>query len=84
MMSWESTLEGDIGGFYVLLGKKSASSEKLFKESTVGENIFRYISYTEPNLGVCWSIKDNYLIFTTSGESIIKIFDKLKDYGQTI
>jgi hypothetical protein len=84
VLAWESTLEGDMGGFYTTLGKKSASLETTFKSATVSGDTFRYISYTEPYLGACWGVKDSYLIFTTSGESIIKVFNKLKDYGQSI
>jgi hypothetical protein len=78
MLTWEKTIEGDMWNFYKHLGKEVVSSSKTFKSATVGGNTFRYLSYTEPNLGVCWAIKDGYLIFTSSGESIIKIFDKLK------
>lgn len=78
MLSWESTLEGDMWDFYKLLGKETVSSES-FKSAKAGNDNFRYISYKEPYLGACWSIKDNYLIFTSSGESMIKIFDKLEE-----
>lgn len=79
MLLWENTLEGNMGIFYTTLGKESAPTRNIFKETTVRGDTFRYVSYTEPYLGTCWSIKDNYLIFTTSGESMIKIFDKLNN-----
>ena len=60
-----------------ILGKKISAAGS-FKQVNYGGTFFRYLSFQEKNLGICWAIYQDYLIITSSGESIMKTIDFLK------
>ena len=76
--SWEKTLEKDTDNLFVILGKKGAKSP-FFQKFAYKNTAIHYLSFSEENFGICWAIIDNYFIFTSSGESIIKTIDKIKE-----
>ena len=76
--SWEQTLEKDTDNLFLLLGKKGASDSS-FQKSSYKDAVVHYLSFPEKNFGICWAITNNYFILTSSGESIIKTIDKIKE-----
>ncbi|MEA3293322.1 MAG: hypothetical protein U9P88_02595 [Patescibacteria group bacterium] len=78
LRNWEPTMEKDFENFSILMGKLKPSSNLHFKEAKYKNEYFRYISFPPKNSGVCYGIMDDYLIFTSSGESMLRMFDKLK------
>ncbi len=76
--SWEQTFEKDTDNLFLLLGKEGAV-DSLFQKSSYKDVVVHYLSFTEKNFGICWAITDNYFILTSSGESIIKTIDKIKE-----
>lgn len=77
--SWEATMEDDTEGLFSTLGKEGPALVPYFKQAVYKGVSFRYISFPPVNFGICWSIFDNYFLWTSSGESIIKTIDKLNE-----
>ncbi len=75
--TWEKTMEKDTEILFKTLGKKGSSSFPYFREVRYRNQIFRYISFPPANFGVCWSIVDDKFIFTSSGESMIAVINKI-------
>jgi len=78
MKYWETSMEKDTTTLFKSLGKTVPASSSKFKASTQKAVIFRYISFPQGNFGICWSTFDNYLLWTTSGESMLKTINALK------
>jgi cell division protein FtsL len=77
VLSWEKTIEKDMETLYSVLGKKGASTISYFRKTVYKNDSFRYVSFLPANFGICWSISNNYFIWTTSGESMPKAIDAL-------
>lgn len=77
LKSWEPTIEKDTEEFFRILGKTTAASIPYFKGTTYKSVSFRYLSFPPTNFGICWAVYDNYFLWTSSGESMIKIINKL-------
>ncbi|HOX30372.1 MAG TPA: hypothetical protein P5080_04480 [Candidatus Paceibacterota bacterium] len=83
MKKWETTMEKDLGGFFKFLGKTKNASPSFFKTGSIpnSQTKFRYLSFPLPpsntNSGLCYASNDKYFILTSSGESLIKIFNQL-------
>ena len=77
LKSWESTMEKDFDNFFTILDKKGSALSPSFKEVKYKEITFRYLTFPQPNLGICWAISDGYFIFNASGESMLKTIEKL-------
>ena len=78
--SWEQTMEKDFEKLLLTLGKEGQASVPNFRSASYKGVAFRYLSIPPGNFGICWVIAENYFIFTTSGQSIIKTIDRI--YGQ--
>ena len=77
LKSWEPTMEQDFENLSLVLGKKGPAPINYFKDAFLQGKTFRYLSFLSANFGICWSILDDYFIFTYSGESIIKTINQL-------
>jgi len=77
MLSWETTIEKDTEKLFEVLGKEKTDTFLSFKKATYKNIPFRYISFPSENFGICWAMVENKLLFSTSGESMIKSIDKL-------
>src|SRR3989344_2194687 len=87
--SWEPTLEQDTQYLFALLGKKEPSKDAAFRQTKYKNVTFRYISYPSINFGLVWSSVNlksaeteevqPYLILTSSGESMMRVIDRLAD-----
>jgi hypothetical protein len=76
--SWETTMENDFNGLLVLFGELSNAQNPNFQSAKYQETSFRYLSLPQENLGLCWTTFNNYFVFTSSGESMIKIIEEIK------
>ena len=85
LKKWEGTMEKDFDGLLKFLGKTKNASPSFFKTGTIpnSKTTFRYLSFPLPpsniNSGLCYATTDKYFILTSSGESLIKIFNQLKN-----
>lgn len=77
LKSWEASMEKDFENLFVLLGKEKPALSPYFKDGKHQGVSFRFQTFTLQDLGICYSLFDNYFIFTSSGESITKTIDKL-------
>lgn len=75
---WEPTMPSDINNFFVVLNKQATLAGAVFKQVNYAGAAFRYLSFKEANLGVCWSVYGDYLIITSSGEIMIKTIDLIR------
>jgi len=77
LKAWELSLPTDLANLFALQGKSGAAAGK-FREARYQGVPFRYLSFAEKNLGVCWAIYNDYLILTSSGEGLVRTIDLLK------
>jgi hypothetical protein len=77
MSAWEPTIEKDTENLYEALGKKGTAPISYFRSATHKNAAFRYISFNLPNFGICYSIVGDFLVWTSSGESMIRVIDQL-------
>lgn len=75
LKNWEEKISNE--GIFVS-GQKISSLASSFKTAHHQEIAFRYLTISKADLGVCYSLLDNYFIFTTSFESMQKIIEQLK------
>ena len=75
--TWEKTMEKDTELLFKTLGKKGPSFVPYFKDAHYQKQTFRYISFPPANFGICWSIVDDKFIFTSSGESMMAVINKI-------
>ena len=73
LKDWETKL---IDGVFVS-GEEISVLVPSFKSADYKGATFRYQTFSEDDLGICYSILNNYFILTSSGESILKVIDKL-------
>lgn len=77
LRSWEETMEGDTEGLFTILGKEEPALVPYFRNGDYKEVAFRFQTFTRADLGICYSIFEDYFILTSSWESITKTIDKL-------
>lgn len=76
--SWENTMEKDWETMFTLVGKTSPAPVTYFRDAEYAQTPFRYQTFSENDLGICYSILNNKLIFTSSSESLKKVVDLVK------
>jgi hypothetical protein len=74
--SWEPTMEKNTENFFAFLGNGKTSHPLSFRQAYYKKVPFRYFSFSTNKFGICWSTYD-YFIWTTSGESMLRIIDVL-------
>jgi hypothetical protein len=80
MTSWEPTMEKDFENIFASLGKNQAAKNAYFRKAIYKGAVFRYISFPPyKNFGICWSTFNNYLLWTDSGESMMRVIDALSE-----
>lgn len=78
--SWEPTMEGDFGNLFASLGKNGTSDNPYFSQTTYKGIPFRYLSFSSySHFGICWSTFNNYFLWTSSGESMMRAIDALSE-----
>ncbi|MBU4350836.1 hypothetical protein L6250_03330 [Candidatus Parcubacteria bacterium] len=76
--SWEPTMPSDLNNLFVILNKQTTLVTTSFKQAAYAGTAFRYLSFKESNLGICWSVYQDYLIITSSGEIMTKTMDLIR------
>lgn len=79
LTSWEPTMEKDFENFFSSLGEKGSSSYPYFRQTSYGQISFHYISFPQHNYGICWSTFNNYFLWMSSGEGMMRIIDALSE-----
>jgi hypothetical protein len=80
MKSWEKTMEKDISPFLSLLSEsKDKYYKPYFREKSYLNYPIRYQTFSKNDYGICYTISNDYLIITTSLESIIKVVSLLEN-----
>ena len=75
LSSWEPTMPLDLSNLFTTMDKQATMTNTVFKQAKYADATFRYLSFKESGLGVCWSVYKNYLIITSSGEIMNKTID---------
>ena len=74
---WEPTMEKDYQKLFEILGKDKRALIPYFKQASYKGKNFRYQTFSQNGLGICYLVSENYFIFTSSGESIMEIISRL-------
>jgi len=77
MKAWESKAESNFEYFFVLMNKENPALNPNFRDAVYRGRHFRYITFSREDLGLCYWVSDEFLIFTSSYESMKKIIDLL-------
>lgn len=78
MKNWEKTMEKDFNALFVRgLKENQPALSRVFKDAYFKEQSFRYQTFTKNDFGICYGIINDYLVFTTSGKSMLKTIDLL-------
>ncbi|HXK32143.1 MAG TPA: glycoside hydrolase family 3 N-terminal domain-containing protein [Candidatus Paceibacterota bacterium] len=75
MISWEMTMEADTETLFAALGKETKALASSFKNSSYLGKTFRFLTISKEDFGICYTLLDDYFIFTTSFESMKKTFE---------
>ena len=71
MKSWEPLMEEDFEGLFVLTGKQGPALTPDFRDAVCcGGKTIRYQTFSEEDLGICYSVLDDFFVFSGSWESI--------------
>ena len=78
MKDWEATISDDLAPllFYQKGGKVEFVGS--FRQVSVGDVKFRYFDSNKPDFGICYSTSGDYFLFTTSGESMMRLINLVK------
>jgi len=76
LKSWEPTMETDFGNLFAIMNKQGRALFPYFKNASYRGISFRYQTFSIPHFGICYSISNQYFIFTSSGKSIMKIIEQ--------
>jgi len=79
LSSWEETMEADFENVFIMFGKNEPAAVSYFKTAEYQETDFRFQTFSREDLGIVYSIYNDYFIFTTSWKSMEKILEKLKE-----
>ncbi|MDO8435846.1 MAG: hypothetical protein Q7S82_00470, partial [bacterium] len=77
LTAWEKTAEKDTEGLFSVLGKEKPAVFPYFKTAHYKGNVFRYISFSPANFGLCWAIINDRFLFTSSGENMFQLINEL-------
>ena len=76
LKAWEPKLEKGIS----ISGQEIPALVPNFKTANYQGATFRYQTLSKDDFGICYSIFNDYFILTSSGESVLKIIDKLGEH----
>ena len=75
--SWENTIVDDFNPLLSYLIGKETEKLNNFRTWHYKGNEFRCIDLNEKNFGICLSTIEDWFLFTTSGESMLRLIDIL-------
>lgn len=74
----ESTMEEDFNSLFVLMNKKDPGLVSYFKDTSYQGTAIRYQTFSRQDLGICYSLFEDYFVFTSSFQSIKTTLDGLE------
>ena len=77
-LDWEKEMERVWSDFFGLMGKTKPALAKVFRDAQYLEEPFRFQTFNLNDLGICYAFFNDKLVFTSSAESLKKVFDLLK------
>lgn len=77
MKAWEITIEQDTNNLFQVLGKTDKSLIPYFRQVNYKGAFFRFLTISRADFGICYALPDDYLVFTTSFESMQKVINQL-------
>ncbi|MBI2577625.1 MAG: hypothetical protein HYV77_02140 [Candidatus Wildermuthbacteria bacterium] len=78
MANWESALEQNAAAFTGLMGNKDSGYSPRFRTYAYSQVPVRFKTLSRNDIGICYAVYKNRLIFTTSLEAMEKVIDTLK------
>lgn len=78
LKSWEKTMEKDFENLFSLIGKERPALISYFRGAQYQGVSFRFQTFTKEDLGICYLILGDKLIWTSSWESLTKVIDLIK------
>ncbi len=76
-LSWESQAEQDTASIFELMGKATPALKKTFSNLKYKTNTIKCQTFAKSDLGICYLVYKNYLVWASSFEQISRIVDKL-------
>jgi hypothetical protein len=73
--NWEVNMAKDLSPLLSLVSGKELEFVDSFRTASAKGVEFRYLDSNQPNFGICYSLVKGYFLFTTSGESMIKLIN---------
>ena len=73
----EPTLEENLKGLYLPLGKKDPALSPVFKEGTHQTINYRFQTFSRQDLGICYSVFDDHFLLTSSLSGLTRAIDLL-------
>ena len=77
LKAWENSMEKDTETLFVSLNKKEPALVSYFRNGSWNNINYRYLTISKDDFGICYSMLDNYFIFTTSWKSLAETIDSL-------
>ena len=77
LKTWEPFMEKDFENLFTLMGNKNTAITSNFKTMNYKGNSIRYLTYSKYDLGICYSVYNDYFIWACSAESIKQAIDRL-------
>ena len=84
LKTWEETMEKDMKKLFVSLGQEEPTLVSYFRDGVWKNTTYRYLTISKADLGICYSIFDNYFIFTSSWKSLAEVIDNLLEAKEEI
>ncbi|MDO9181326.1 MAG: hypothetical protein Q7U04_02905, partial [Bacteriovorax sp.] len=81
LSSQEKTMEEDFKNLFILSGKEGKALTPYFKNASATKGYqgpdFRYQTLSKDDLGICYSIFNDYFVFTSSWASMEEVLKRL-------
>ncbi len=77
LKNWEETMEQDFGNLFTATGKEGPALTPYFRAASYKGASLRYQTFSRQDLGICYSLFNDYFVFTSSWESLLKTIDQL-------
>jgi hypothetical protein len=79
LITWEDTLPSDAADLLTWQIQSPVSFSGSFKEATNNNQPFRYLDAlsTVKDIGICYSVVDDYFVFATAGSAMVKLLQIL-------
>ena len=76
--NWQETMPADFAKLFNALAGQTITFEQDFQQAQASGYTFDYLDSDKAGFGLCFSLIGDRFVLTSSGESIIKVIDRLK------